>query len=72
LHERGVVAREPGLYFVGLHYLYAMTSDTVNGVGRDAERVVKAIQARRAARIAAASERARVSGASPAAAQALR
>jgi putative flavoprotein involved in K+ transport len=46
LHERGIVAREPGLYFVGLHFLYAMTSDTVNGVGRDADRIVTAIAAR--------------------------
>ena len=45
-HERGVVAGEPGLYFVGLHFLYAMTSDTVNGVGRDAERIARAIAVR--------------------------
>lgn len=45
-HERGIVAGEPGLYFVGLHFLYAMTSDTVNGVGRDAERIVGAIASR--------------------------
>ncbi len=53
LHERGVAVHEPGLYFVGLHYLYAMTSDTVNGVGRDAERIVRVIQSRtRTARVA--------------------
>jgi putative flavoprotein involved in K+ transport len=46
LHERGVAVSEPGLYFVGLRYLYALTSDTVNGVGRDAERIVRAIRAR--------------------------
>jgi putative flavoprotein involved in K+ transport len=46
MHERGVVNRAPGLYFVGLHYLYSMTSDTVTGVGRDAERIVKAIEVR--------------------------
>lgn len=34
-HERGVVSKEPGLYFVGLHFLYAMTSETVNGIARD-------------------------------------
>jgi putative flavoprotein involved in K+ transport len=45
-HERGVVAGEPGLYFVGLHFLYAMTSDTVNGVGRDAERIARVIAER--------------------------
>jgi len=48
LHRRGVVARQPGLYFVGLHFLYSMTSATINGVPRDAEFVVKAIAARRA------------------------
>ncbi len=43
LHERGVVAREPGLYFVGLHFLYAASSGQIHGVGRDAERVVQHI-----------------------------
>ncbi|OFX24130.1 MAG: portal protein [Anaeromyxobacter sp. RBG_16_69_14] len=46
LHERGVVARAPGMYFVGLHYLYSMTSATLTGVGRDAERVARAIESR--------------------------
>jgi len=46
LHERGIVAGAPGLYFVGLQFLYSMTSATVNGVGRDAKRVVKAIKLR--------------------------
>lgn len=46
LHERGIVATQPGLYFVGLHFLYAMTSDTVNGVGRDAERIAAAVASR--------------------------
>jgi putative flavoprotein involved in K+ transport len=53
MHERGVVHRAPGLYFVGLHYLYSMTSDTVTGVGRDAERIVKAIEVRTRMRRAA-------------------
>lgn len=46
IHERGIVPQAPGLYFVGLHYLYSMTSATLIGVGRDAERVVRAIEAR--------------------------
>jgi putative flavoprotein involved in K+ transport len=46
LHDRGVVSRMPGLYFVGLHFLYSMTSATVIGVGRDAERIAKAIESR--------------------------
>ncbi|HUG60379.1 MAG TPA: NAD(P)-binding domain-containing protein, partial [Methylomirabilota bacterium] len=50
-HERGIVADEPGLYFVGLLFLYAMSSATLPGVGRDAERIVQAVAARtRAAR----------------------
>jgi putative flavoprotein involved in K+ transport len=53
MHERGIVASTPGLYFVGLLFLYAMSSATLPGVGRDAEHVVKAISARaRAARSA--------------------
>jgi putative flavoprotein involved in K+ transport len=43
LHEEGIVAKAPGLYFVGLHFLYSMTSGTLIGVGRDAERIVDAI-----------------------------
>jgi putative flavoprotein involved in K+ transport len=46
LHERGVVNRAPGMYFVGLHFLYSMTSATLLGIGRDAERVAKAIESR--------------------------
>jgi hypothetical protein len=41
------------MYFVGLHYLYSMTSATVIGVGRDAERIARAIEGR--ARIAQAA-----------------
>jgi putative flavoprotein involved in K+ transport len=47
MHDRGIVDRAPGLYFVGLHYLYSMTSDTITGVGRDAERITKAIHERK-------------------------
>ena len=46
MHDSGIVTQFPGLYFVGLHYLYAMSSATVVGVGRDAERVVKNIESR--------------------------
>jgi len=45
-HDRGVVANVPGLYFVGLHFLYAMSSATFVGVNRDAIWVVKALAAR--------------------------
>jgi putative flavoprotein involved in K+ transport len=43
LHQRGVVAEEPGLYLVGLRFLYAATSDVLPGVGRDAEYIAKHI-----------------------------
>lgn len=46
MHERGVVANEPGLYFVGLHFLYALSSSMIHGVSRDAEHVVQAIASR--------------------------
>jgi putative flavoprotein involved in K+ transport len=53
MHDRGIVTSVPGMYFVGLHYLYSMTSATVIGVGRDAERIARAIEGR--ARIAQAA-----------------
>jgi putative flavoprotein involved in K+ transport len=40
VHLRGVVPEEPGLYFVGLFFLHAMTSGLFTGLGRDAEYVV--------------------------------
>jgi putative flavoprotein involved in K+ transport len=46
IHERGVVPKVPGMYFVGLHFLYSMTSATVLGVGRDAEYIANAIESR--------------------------
>jgi putative flavoprotein involved in K+ transport len=41
MHERGIVAKEPGLYFVGLHFLYAASSGQIHGVERDAKYVVQ-------------------------------
>jgi putative flavoprotein involved in K+ transport len=43
VHDRGIVGSEPGLYFVGLVFLYAMASSLVGGVGRDAEHIAKHI-----------------------------
>jgi putative flavoprotein involved in K+ transport len=48
LHERGIVPSQPGLYFVGLHFEYALSSSMVQGVSRDAARVVRAIARARA------------------------
>jgi putative flavoprotein involved in K+ transport len=36
----------PGLYFVGLHFLSAMSSGMIHGVGRDAERIAQVAIAR--------------------------
>jgi putative flavoprotein involved in K+ transport len=45
-HHKGVATGEPGLYFVGLHFLYAFSSTMIHGVSRDAERIVGEIDAR--------------------------
>ncbi len=52
VHERGIVPGEPGLYFVGLHFLYSFSSTMIHGVARDAERIANTIQARVGARAA--------------------
>ncbi len=54
-HERGVVEGEPGLYFLGVHFQYAMSSGMIQGVGRDARYVVERIRSRTAAAPAAAA-----------------
>jgi putative flavoprotein involved in K+ transport len=43
-HESGIVAGEPGLYFVGLHFLHSFSSTMIHGVSRDAKRIADAIQ----------------------------
>jgi len=66
VHESGVVATQPGFYFVGLSFLHAASSSMIHGVGRDAERIVKVIVSRIRAPQAANSEevtvKARVAG----------
>ena len=44
--ERGMALDQPGLYFVGLHFLYAFSSTMIHGVGRDADRVASTIEGR--------------------------
>ena len=44
-HDRGIVREAPGLYFVGLFFLYAGSSGIFRGVGRDAEHVVRHLAA---------------------------
>jgi putative flavoprotein involved in K+ transport len=46
IHESGIVPRETGLYFVGLHFLHALSSTMIHGIARDAKRVVDTIAVR--------------------------
>ncbi len=46
-HDRGVVESEPGLYFLGLIFLYSFSSDVLPGRGRDAKYVAKHIADKR-------------------------
>ena len=43
---RGVVQQAPGLYFVGLHFLYAPSSTMIHGIERDSRYVADAVAAR--------------------------
>ena len=56
LHDRGVVSSEPGLYFLGLYFLYAMASQLVGGAARDADYVVRQIASREAQSLSTAGE----------------
>ncbi len=49
-HKRGIVESEPGLYFIGLKFLYSVSSEQIHGVGRDADRIARRIDARRGVR----------------------
>ncbi len=40
VHDRGIVESRPGLYFMGLRFLYSLSSALLGGVGRDAEYIV--------------------------------
>jgi len=45
-HQSGIAVDEPGLYFVGLHFLYSLSSTMIHGLARDAKRIVDTIEAR--------------------------
>jgi putative flavoprotein involved in K+ transport len=45
-HRSGVAIDEPGLYYVGQHFLHSFSSTMIRGVSRDAARVVKTIARR--------------------------
>jgi putative flavoprotein involved in K+ transport len=49
-NKSGLVEGEPGLYLVGHHFQHAFSSTMIHGAGRDAARVVAAINARLAKR----------------------
>ncbi|CAN5842055.1 NAD(P)/FAD-dependent oxidoreductase [soil metagenome] len=50
-HQRGIVSDQPGLYFVGLKFLYSVSSAQIHGVGRDAARIVGEVANRVAAKM---------------------
>lgn len=43
IHHRGIVTGEPGLYFVGLKFLYTLSSSMIHGVDRDAAHIAETI-----------------------------
>jgi putative flavoprotein involved in K+ transport len=47
IQNRGIVESVPGLYFVGLLFLYSLSSALLGGVGRDAEHIVDHIASTR-------------------------
>jgi putative flavoprotein involved in K+ transport len=48
LHESGVVPSQPGLFFVGLHFLHSLSSTMIHGAERDADRIAQAVARRTA------------------------
>ncbi|MGC4093716.1 MAG: NAD(P)-binding domain-containing protein [Polyangiaceae bacterium] len=56
IHDGGVVINEPGAYFVGMQFVYAMSSTMIHGVGRDAKRISGVIAERLIAGALARSE----------------
>ena len=45
-HSSGIATDEPGLYFVGLHFLHSFSSTMIHGVARDAKRIADTIARR--------------------------
>ena len=45
VHDRGLVEAVPGLYFIGLLFLYSLSSALLGGVGRDAGYIADQIAA---------------------------
>ena len=68
--ERGVVVGQPGLYFVGALFLYAVSSAMIHGLARDANHVARHIAADRRSTPAATEAGPSSSGSRPHAATA--
>lgn len=62
VHDRGIVDACPGLYFIGLLFLYSLSSALVGGVGRDAEHIVDHIVSTRLSKKDDAAARATTAG----------
>jgi putative flavoprotein involved in K+ transport len=62
IHDRGIVESCPGLYFIGLLFLYSLSSALVGGVGRDAEHIVDHIVSTRLSRREGPAARATTAG----------
>jgi putative flavoprotein involved in K+ transport len=45
-HARGIVAQQPGLYVVGLHFLYSFSSAMIHGLDRDAAHIAEHVASR--------------------------
>lgn len=45
-HREGIATGVPGLAFVGLEWQRGLSSNSLRGVGRDAERIVRRLAAR--------------------------
>ena len=45
-HQSGIASDEPGLYFVGLHFLHSFSSTMIHGIARDAKRIADTIERR--------------------------
>src|SRR5262249_17309118 len=45
-HQSGVAADEPGLYFVGVHFLHSFSWTMIQGIARDGKRIADAIARR--------------------------
>jgi putative flavoprotein involved in K+ transport len=50
VHDHGVVEAQPGLYFVGLFFLSALTSSLIGGVGTDAKLIADHLASHHASR----------------------